>query len=39
MFESADDEHEEQDQRRGSANDGKSKPLRLPVAPTILARC
>jgi hypothetical protein len=33
MHESADDEHEEQDQRRGSASGGKSKTPRLPVAP------
>ena len=33
MYESTDDEHEEQDQRRGSASGGKSKTPRLPVAP------
>jgi hypothetical protein len=33
MYESADDEHEEQDQRRDSASGGKSKTPRLPVDP------
>ena len=32
IYESADDEHEEQDQRSGSASGGKSKTLRRPVA-------
>jgi len=31
MYESADDELEEQDQRRNSASGGKPKPLRLPL--------
>jgi len=33
VYESADDEREEQDQRSGSASGGKSKTLRRPVAP------